>query len=695
MFFLGIFLNLFSSFIIASIFESGLIIFIAFFALIILNIEILSLFSLIEAKNVILLNILELIILLFFWKKKKFPILNFKNSINFKRLKNALLLDKSLIILSIAFLFLIIVTFFLAIIMPPLEPDSQTYHFLRAVEFVSQKNLSHFDTNDIRALIMPINSEIFYSWMLIFKKNFSGFGLLSFFSYILAILSNFSILSKFKISYRKRLWAIFLFSSLSAVIIQIPSMQTDILVGSLLICSIALFLRNNLYFSSLSLSLALGVKSTGFIALLSFLILILGISYFIKKEKNFKNLGIFIGFLIINFIIFSSYNYILNFIDFHSPFSNHAAYLGHKFWGGYQGFIANLIHFSFQSIDFTGFKWGYYLNDVILNFKNTIFQIININPKIGCNVEMEKVNIITDEQIIGFGILGFMVFLPCIFISILKIFFNKNKRTIFLFFCGLAFLINIVILSLSIAYMVFSIRFIVAFVCLSSVCLIYSYKKKSFLKPFIIFFMIFYMTLIPTHIRRMPFFRIIDILKENNFNQEKFIESCFRGKITNVLLLAPQIYDTVKSKYPNCRNIAIIKNNDSPLLYLKNPSNKEFRFDFLNAANIDKINLNKYDLIVVEGEIQIDNVFNREDIIIDYKIENGKVVFNNQDKINCCYSALNTNPTEIISRECLGYHRILKNQNFKEIYTEIFKSNISNIEIKIHYFKNIKFSDKI
>ena len=99
-------------------------------------------------------------------------------------------MDKSLIILSIAFLFLIIVTFFLAIIIPPLEPDSQTYHFLRAVEFVSQKNLSHFDTNDIRALIMPINSEIFYSWMLIFKKNFSSFGLLSFFSYILAIFFN-------------------------------------------------------------------------------------------------------------------------------------------------------------------------------------------------------------------------------------------------------------------------------------------------------------------------------------------------------------------------------------------------------------------------------------------------------------------------------------------------------------------------
>ena len=242
MFFLGILLNLFSSYIIASIIGSGLIIFIAFFALVILNIELLSLLNLINGTNIIILNIFELILLFFLWKNKKFSKLTLK--INLTKLKNALILDKSLIILSICFIILIFTTLILAIVMPPLEPDSQTYHFLRAVEFLSQKNLSHFETNDIRALIMPINSEIFYTWIIALKNNFQGCGLLSFFSYILAIYSSFDICSKFKISYRKRLWIIFLFSSLAAIIIQIPSLQpvTNILAESTITISYPLIL---------------------------------------------------------------------------------------------------------------------------------------------------------------------------------------------------------------------------------------------------------------------------------------------------------------------------------------------------------------------------------------------------------------------------------------------------------------------
>ena len=697
MLFLGVFLNLFCSYIVSCLIKNRLIFFVVFYAFIILNIEILSLFSAITAKNIIFLNLAELIILIFLWKKKNFSTPNFKNLINFTKLQNALKLDKSLILLSISFIILISTTLFLALVMPPLEPDSQTYHFYRAVMFYLQKNLMHFETNDIRALIMPINTEIFYTWLLALKKNFTGYGILSYFSYILAIISTWKILSEFKITYRKRLWTIFLFSSLSAIIIQIPSLQTDIVVGSLLINSIALYLgknKQNLYFSSLCLAIALGAKSTAFIAFLGFMTLILGITYFIKKEKNLNSIGLFLGFLAINFIIFSSYNYILNIIDFHNPFSNHAAYLGHRFWGGYKGFIANIIHFLFQSLDFTGFKWGFYLNETILNFKNAVFQAININPKIGCNVAMEKVNIITDEQTIGFGILGFLVFLPCIAISILKLFSNKNKRTIFLFLAATAFIINILMLSLSIAYMIFSIRFIVAFVCLSSACLVYSYRKKSFIKPFIVFFMIFYMVLIPTHIRRMPFFKIIDNLKKNNFNIQKFSEDCFRGKITNVYQLAVEIYDTIKSKYPNANKIAVIKTSDSPLLYLK-ILNRKKEFDFLNAANLEKNNLNKYDLIVIEGEIQNDNVFNPEDVEINYTIQNNKIIFNKNNKLNCYYNALNTSPNEILSRDCLGYHYILNNKNFKKDYTKKFKSNISNTEIEIHYFKNIKFSVNI
>ena len=172
MFIMAIISNLLSSYFLASIFGNFLIIFISFFALVVLNMEILSLFSAINELNVFIFSIINLIIVSLAFKYKKATFLKF--NFDFNRLKNALLLDKSLIILSIAFLTMLLITLFLASVMPVLQPDSQTYHFLRAYEYVHQGSLAHFETNDIRALVMPINSEILYSWMLLFKKNFHG-----------------------------------------------------------------------------------------------------------------------------------------------------------------------------------------------------------------------------------------------------------------------------------------------------------------------------------------------------------------------------------------------------------------------------------------------------------------------------------------------------------------------------------------
>lgn len=61
--------------------------------------------------------------------------------------------------------------------------------------------------------------------------------------------------------------------------------------------------------------------------------------------------------------------------------------MGHEFffWGGIKGYIANLIHFCFQSLDFTGFKWGNYLNDKIFTLKDSIFHLLNIPLGLGSN----------------------------------------------------------------------------------------------------------------------------------------------------------------------------------------------------------------------------------------------------------------------------------------------------------------------
>lgn len=685
MFILGVFLNLLSSYFLASIAGSFLVVYVAFFAIVILNIEVLSLFSAINSVNITIFSFFNLILSFLLFRKTSSDFLKFH--FDFKKFKNSLSLDKTLIVLLIAFLILISVILFLAVIMPPLEPDSQTYHFLRVIEFFKNHNLNHFETNDARALVMPINSEIIYLWMLNLKNNFYGFGMVSFASLITIIGAIYSIMKQFKFSLRTVLWTIFIICSLPAVIVQSSSLQTDIIIGALLITTIALYLKDNkysLYFSSLALAVAFGVKSTGVMAIFSIFFIIFSFEYYILKTKNLKKIKNFTLLLMLNFFIFSSYNYILNFIQFHNPLSNHASYLGHKFWGGYKGFIANIINYFFQSFDFTGFKWGYYLNDKILFLKNILFDFIRISPYTGCNVELEKVNILTDEQIIGFGILGFLVYLPSVFYSTVKVFFNKNKKTKLLFIFSIAFIINILVLSLSVGYMVFSIRFIVAFVILSSICLGGFYLSKSYFRFIILFFMLFYMVIMPFYIKRMPFFKIVDNLKKNNFNIDKFTTDCFENKITPVLELAEEIKITLEKKYKNHQKIGIFKTTDSALLYLKTLKNIET--DFLNVANIDKYDLNHYDLIIMEGKIQDDNVFNPEDIKINYHMKDNKIIFDKTDKIQCYYVSIENNPKNALRRWCLGYDYMIKNKNFKLDYLQKVKLKEADYGIELYYF---------
>ncbi len=685
---IGLILILISSYLLASTFKNFLIFYVATLAQIILNVEILSLFKAINDINILIFAFLNLIFSICLFKIKKVKFL--KPNFDFKRFKNSLKLDNSLLLLFISFLVFNLVALFLSLTIVTVEPDCQTYHFYRALKFVENQSLAHFETNDIRALIMPINSEIVYSWLYALKKNFFGYGILSYFSYLFVVFAGFKIAQNFKFSYRKILFAIFLFSSLPAIIIQTSSMQTDIVVGALLIVSFALYLsksKSDLFFSSLSLAIALGTKSTAVMALFAFLILIIGYEILIEKDKKLSKLKLFLPFLILNFLIFSSYNYILNLIHFHNPISNNAAFLGHKFWGGIEGYFSNLLHFIFQSLDFCGFKWGYYLNYKILAFSDFIYNFLNIDPAIGCNVPMEKVNIISDEQIVGFGILGFLAFLPSVFVSMFKFFKNKNKRTVLLFLFALAFVVNILVLAGAMAYMIFSIRFIVAFVSLSFLVLIVLYSKKGFLKPILLFFAMFYMLLLSTHIRRAPFFIITDNLAKNKFDMVKYQSDYFTGEIIYSNNLALNIYEVIQKKYQNAKKVAIVKNLSSVLLHLKFLQNENFKVDFLNPAQISKEKLDKYDLVILEEKLQNENVFNPWEVEIGYKIDENNLEFFNDDELKCYFTRkrrlFSDDKYQATERVCLTYP-YMKKIDYKQDYVLDFQSK--EINLNIYYF---------
>ena len=556
-----------------------------------------------------------------------------------------------------------------------MEPDSQTYHFLRAFMFSKNHTLMHFDTNDIRALIMPINSEIMYSWVYTLSNKLYGYSLFTYISLITAISVFWAICERFKISFRRRLFAIFVFCSFPCIIAQSVSLQTDIIVGVLLLISFYLYIRKNIYFSSLSLAVALGVKSTAPMALLGAFVMIILYEKLIEKQKT--RIFSFIGYLILNFFIFSSYNYILNFLHYGNPLSNQAALLGHGFWGGIKGYVANLVNFSFQLIDSTGFKWGYYLNDKIIAFKELVFNFIHIDSSLGSNVPQEYVNISSDEQITGYGIVGLLVILP----SLVRALFLKTKNNIkrtYVFICAVVFLINILILARAMAFMIFSIRFTISFLILSFGLLLLLYSKKCFYKVLISVFALFYMTVIALNLARAPFFVVWkNFAVKNHFNINQFVKDCYERKVIRTQYCAKEINDFINKNYPNAKYIAYFKTLETTLFYLKTLKDKEI--DFLNAAYMNFYDLSKYDLIIVEDKYQSDNVFRNDEVNIDYKLTNGtNLVFENQNKIKCFYNKIprennEDNPEETIAldkkealrRMCLGVAEMKKNPVFK------------------------------
>ena len=608
MLFIGVVFQSLISFFLASIFNLSVLFFISFFAFVILNIEILSLFKGISGQNILILTFLEFLIVGFIWfKNKKIP-----STSNFKgfliELKNSLLADKSLLVLFLFWVFCITISFILALLSPVNEPDAQGYHALRSLFWAKDGFISHFEIADIRCHSMPINSELFYVWILSLSKNDLGFGLLQFFSYFLLIISSFKIMEFYEIDFNKRIWSILIFSSFAGVISQISSTQTDLLVGSLLTTSFYLILEfkkqnklNFLYFASLSMAISFGVKSTGIIASIPLLIWYI----FILKKEFIK----YFLFLILNFSIFSSYNYILNLINYSSPLGSKSALLGHGFWGGFGAIVANFIRYIFQFFDFSGFTIGFYINKFLLSAQAAAIEFFNIPRDLGENVGLNFTNISMTEQVLGFGILGFLVFLPSSIVG----FFNKKLRIFSIIFWAM-----ILTLSFSIAYMIYSIRFIVTFVAFSIPLISLTYfKKMNLYKFFIILFAIFYLGYASLFLSQRPMYHL---KKEFQKTPDiKLIQNKMRDLNYKFYPSFNEAYTMKSAVEPICKDnskIAIFASNGYMLYSTKFLEfNYSCKIDTLNILHIRNYDLSNYDYIITQKNLpQHIEVINANDI---------------------------------------------------------------------------------
>lgn len=663
----------------------GLIyIFLIAFAQIVLTFEILSLFTAIKQFWVLTLNVLFVIISSYIWHKKSRPLwsLDYKDFRN--KVINSFKLDKSLMWLYVGFGVLIITSLILCLIMPITNADAQAYHVARSLFWVLQGSLNHFDIADIRNLCLPINSEILYAWILLFIKKDVFLGFFSFIGYLLSIISIYNILGLLGYCTRKKLWVIFILSSFASTIVQLSSTETDIIIAGLILSSIFLFwfaLKNNkavpLFMSSLAYALAIGTKTTSLIAIPGVGLLLLTLSLYSKKYKPFI---LFLVFGFINFLTFSAYNYVLNFVHFGNFMGSTSFMVVSKNYFGIKGMFANFIKYIFMLFDFTGFRWSDYIGPNVMHYRDSILNFLHLGYiKDGLYTMPYFVNRFLIEPIMGAGILGFLVFLPCLVWGLVKSVCKfKSKKTWFIFIFSFVFIINLLSISYLLAYMVYSVRFIMSFMVISSPILVYSYlSSKNPLKYIIIGFSLFYLICVSTHLWPRPLNKIGPILIEHHsISYLRYIAKCENynpnpSYSNSICALTKKI---TNSYSPKNKILAFISGNNCIYL-LKILEFSGYHVDFKTLEDAKKINFNNYNLVIVPNKFQNSTLIKDYEKRKDEYILIGKNLYtNNNNTVPCVYlknpNITNTGNNESIypySVECGMSKKFILEKNLEKI----------------------------
>lgn len=676
-------------------YEHFSIMLISAFANVVLTFETLSLFHLINIPCVLLLNIIVCVVSAVLWVKKGKPVFvpDLKNF--FRKYKNICKLDKTFIILSFSFLVFILGTIFLCALIPVTNADARDYHVARSFFFILNHSLSHVDVADVRALVFPINSEILYAWILMFVKKDAFLGFVSFSGYCLAIASVYKIMNLLGFSLRKTLWSILVLSSFASIMVQISGTETDIFTSSLLISSIALFWlslkennKTNLIFASLAYALAVGVKTTAIIAIPAIAIIMLVLS---KKYNNYKNFGIFCGFFTINFLVFSSYNYILNFVDYGNIMGTNSALVVHKNFYGIKGMVSTFVRHIFLFVDFTGFKWGEYIGNYILSAKTSLLNILgvaSVPEGIYSNPEGKfQVNGTLLEPSMSYGVLGFLALLPCILYSFIKPSFTKNFRVKFLAVLSIAFIVYMLTLSYLIVYMNFNARFLAMFSVIIAPILSYTYfRKNNFYKIILTLCIIYYMLLVSTHFWARPSWHFA---KNMLYKGETISQIRTRAACSNIEAPVGVILNPNCKFWNNVINSEIFKGKK--ILYFASSSSDIFaplskvyfngaKIDIGLVQKLDEYNLLDYDYIILYGKWQYSSYIDEKNIVFNYFVdENGINLKNANVRYYCFYRNI---VGAFSGRESEEFLKEFKNQ---PVATECF------FNYKDKFFKNFEF----
>ena len=670
MFLLSVILVLVSSYLICSSLKKNSknnlgIIFIALiaFAQIVLSFEVLSLLKVISKNGLLICNLIFFIgsLITFSVTKSTLYKPNFIDEI--KKIKKALGQDKILSFLSICFFVLIFSKLFEILVFPVNFGDALGYYLPRCMSWIQNGSIAHFVTSDTRELIMPVNMEFLYCWILLFFKSENGVGIFSFLSFIGAIYVIYHLLGELGFCRRKRIWSCFVFSSFVIISGMAKDPCADLFIGSLLLTSIYLFLsfikkedKTSLYFSTLAIALAVGTKTTAIIAFPSVFAIMAIILWVHKKELFKKTLITFLALLFINFIIFSSYNYIQNFLHFGNFISCQEQFLMNKFRGGIKGYICTLIKYCFAIFDFSGIDVPAY-NKFIEGLQTKTLTLIGETPTSYTSKRFSGIfefNSAYNTMNAGLGAMGLFALLPCLCKTLFKKLSNKH---LLLNLLAISLVVNVLVFSRVMVFTRFNLRYLVTFVVIAAPIVVFSYIKsnKNLYKWLLSVIMFTYLFFIP---HQKPLSYIFAYLSHT----QKFpnIENR-KEKILDIQREEKQIFNFFINKKPT--QIAImIHQKENALSDIEKLKLHGFKIDKILSENYEDYKLEPYKYLITDT----------------YKT--GSTNIQHKNAKHCLYLDNDINETTdkklMASVECLVPFEYFEKEGFKRVQNTNFTSYV-------------------
>ncbi len=478
---------------------------------VIISFEALNLFKYINTFNLLTLNVLFFIGAFVLWNSKRKPLPDFSTiSKTFDRVLVAIKSDKVLFILACLFGFSLLILLFFVIYVPTNQMDSHCYRMARPALWVQNGHWGGYETTDLRLAVFPINWEIILTWTYIFFRTdyFSIFP--AFLSYIgsLGVVGLF--LNDLKLSMRRIIWVLLILASLPIMILMATGTINDIFVGFLLITSFYLFyyaVRNKkelpLIFSAVAYAIAIGSKSTAILYIPAFIVVFLLIS---RREKNYDTFKKFLIFGFAAFMVLSSYNYILNFLEY-GHIAGAKTFIADHTNPGLEPFLSSTVLYLTYLADFSGIPMIDEYNHHIVWALDDLSDNLRLSHFKGFNYSIR-------ENYSSWGLLGYLVFIPMIIFTIDKI-SSRSCRTFYLSICGYFLVVFFLVVSLTLGFSVWNMRFFVPAFILCTPVVAYSYTRKpgiyKILIAVVVAFNFITMTLFNQH---KPFFKVIKLVPQ-------------------------------------------------------------------------------------------------------------------------------------------------------------------------------------